>query len=101
MPVNNGNQVHPSVGQSDVGKIDSPDVVEILGCDVPEEIRIDLVLQRPFAEVWTGLGRQLSNLLVQRHNFLFMGGFQGFGPGIRNRSGSPSRACFFHFRSWE
>lgn len=53
MPVDDRHESHPSVDQSDVRKIDPPDVVGVLGCDVPEEIRIDPVLQRSFAEIRT------------------------------------------------
>ncbi len=53
VPVDNGHPVHPSVRQTDVGNVDPPDVVRVLGREVPEEIRINLVLQGPLAEVRT------------------------------------------------
>ena len=55
MPVNDGHQVHPSLNQADVGDVDSPDVVWILGRDIAKKIGIDLVFQRPLAEVGPGM----------------------------------------------
>jgi hypothetical protein len=51
MPVDNGDQVHQSVGQSDIRNVDPPNVVRILGGDIPEEIGIDFVRKSPFAEI--------------------------------------------------
>ena len=52
MPVDDRHEVHPSVRHADVGDVDSPDVVGILGRDIPEKIGIDLVRKSPFAEIW-------------------------------------------------
>ena len=51
MPVDDRHEVHPSVRHVDVGDVDSPDVVRILGRDIPERIRIDFMFQSPFAEI--------------------------------------------------
>ena len=53
MPVDNGDKVHPSLKQADVRDVDPPDMMRVLGRDIPEQIRIDLVRKSPFAEVGT------------------------------------------------
>jgi len=54
-PVDDRHEIHPAPEEPDVGDIDSPDVVGISGHRVPEEIRIDLMLQSPLAEIGTGV----------------------------------------------
>ena len=51
MPIDDGHEVHPSLEQSDIGNIDAPDMVWILGRDIAKEIGIDLVFQSPLAKV--------------------------------------------------
>ena len=51
MPVDNGNEIHPSLSQSDIRNVDPPNVVRVLGGDIPEEIGIDFVRKSPFAEI--------------------------------------------------
>jgi hypothetical protein len=53
IPVDDRHEVHPSVRHADVGDVDAPDMVRILGRDIPEQIGIDLVRKSPFAEIWT------------------------------------------------
>ena len=55
MPVDNGNEVHPYLGQPDTRNVDPPNVVRILGGDIPEEIRIEIVFQGAFTEIGTGI----------------------------------------------
>ena len=55
MPVDNGNEIHPSLSQSDIRNVDAPNVVRILGTDIPEKIGIDLVRKSPFTEIGTGM----------------------------------------------
>jgi len=46
---------YPSLGQPDIRNVDAPNVVRVLGSDIPEEIGIDLVFQSPFTEIGTGM----------------------------------------------
>ena len=53
MPINDGHKIEPPAKHPDVCDIDAPNVVRVLGCDSPEQIRIDLVSQGPLTEVGT------------------------------------------------
>ena len=54
MPINDGHKIEPPANHPDVGDIDSPDMVGILVRDIAKKIGIDLVFQRPLAEVGPG-----------------------------------------------
>ena len=51
MPINDGHKIEPPANHPDVGDIDSPDMVGILGRDIAKKIGIDLVFQSPFTKV--------------------------------------------------
>ena len=55
MPVDDGHEVHPAAEKSDIGNVDSPDMVRMLGCNIAKKIGIDLVFQSPLAEVGPGV----------------------------------------------
>jgi hypothetical protein len=55
MPVDNGNEIHPSLSQSDIRNVDPPNVLRILGADILEEIGIDLVRKSAFTKIGTGM----------------------------------------------
>ena len=44
-------QIEPSLRKPNIGKIDAPHMVRMLGCDSPEKIGIDLMFQAPPTEV--------------------------------------------------
>lgn len=51
MPVDDGHEVHPSLEQSDIGDVNPPDMVRVLGHDIAKKVGIDLVLQSPLAKI--------------------------------------------------